>query len=266
MRLGEVLSKPISENFVQVEDFLDGKHLKLGKIRKINVGTVARSYFCKNCNLLITFLPIESMVGVMLNERLININGVLKCSGCNKTIPIWFLIETEKPFNSESFHNVRQLLAIEKLDDDVMYDYEKYGQFTNLLEKAEVSFRNRLGAAAIVYLRKIFEGITHQIAEVENISIQKTNGKPRPFKEILEEVDRMHPIIPNEFSENGYRLFRELSDIIHGDNFENEEIGLKKYIALKRLIIGILDNVKNNNEIIEAIGILNWNNEGEIND
>lgn len=266
MRLGEVLSKPISEDFVRIEDFIKGKVLSLGKIRKIKAGTVARTYFCKNCNLPITFSPVEDLRCVMLNERLISINAALKCNGCNEMLPIWFLLESEEPFNSSTYHKVRLLLAVEKLNDNVTYNSENYGEFTEFLEKAEISFRNGLGAAAIVYLRKIFEGITHQIAKIEGVEIRKQNGSLKPFKEILEKVDERHPIIPREFSENGYRLFRELSDIVHSDNIENEEIGLKKFTALKRLVIGILDNVKNNNEIMVAIGSLNWNGEGDDNE
>ena len=50
--------------------------------------------------------------------------------------------------------------------------------------------------------------------------------------------------IAYEFSQNGYRLFRELSDIVHGDSVENYALGLVKYKALKCLVVGILDNVK----------------------
>lgn len=65
---------------------------------------------------------------------------------------------------------------------------------------------------------------------------------------------------PKEFSENGYRLFGELSDVVHG-NYD-EQLGLQKYDALHRLIVGVLDNVKNNREMMEAIGTLGWNQEG----
>ena len=73
-------------------------------------------------------------------------------------------------------------------------------------------------------------------------------------------------IIPKEFSETGYRLFSELSEVVHGNS--DEETSLKKYSALKRLVIGILDNVKNNEtliknseEILQKIRELGWNDE-----
>ena len=61
-------------------------------------------------------------------------------------------------------------------------------------------------------------------------------------------------------------MFGELSDIVHGDSIENDEMGLIKYKALRRLVVGILDNVKSNEEMVEALGCLGWNNTGEENE
>lgn len=49
----------------------------------------------------------------------------------------------------------------------------------------------------------------------------------------------------------GYTLFGELSDVVHGKS--NEETSLKKYDALRRLVVGILDNVKNNETLIKIV-------------
>ena len=129
--------------------------------------------------------------------------------------------------------------------------------FTELLEKSKRAARDHLGAGAIVYLRKILERVTHQAADAEGIPWKKSNGKPKPFKEVLELVDSQCSIIPREFSENGYKLFGELSDVVHGDY--NEETALLKFDALYRLVIGVIENVKNNKEMMEAIGKLGWN-------
>jgi hypothetical protein len=67
-------------------------------------------------------------------------------------------------------------------------------------------------------------------------------------------------LIPNEFSANGYRLFGELSDVVHGDC--DDETGLEKYNPLYRLVVGVIENVKNNNEMMSAIGSLGWNDDG----
>ena len=72
----------------------------------------------------------------------------------------------------------------------------------------------------------------------------------------MKEVDEKTQIIPKEFSENGYKLFSELSNILHSDYPENN--ALEKYDSLKRLVIGILDNIKNNTEIISAMKQLGW--------
>ncbi len=53
---------------------------------------------------------------------------------------------------------------------------------------------------------------------------------------------------------------------MHGGSIENEEIALKKYPDLKRLVIGILEKVKNNVELLQAVKNLNWNNNGEQNE
>ncbi len=265
MRINEILSKPISDNFELIEEFINSP-LKIGKIRKINAGSVNRIYFCKKCNLPSSFVSMDDIHCILVNNRMLSISTTLKCTGCDETIPMWFLVESQKPFNETTYHNVRLLLAIEKLSENVSLNTGNYGKFTDLLEKADISFRNQLGSAAMIYLRKIFEGITHQIANAEGIETHKDNGDLKPFREILEKVDEKHRIIPNEFRQNRYLLFRELSNIVHNGNIENEDVALNKYPALKRLIIGILDKVKNDEEIMEAIGTLGWDQEGGTNE
>ena len=125
--------------------------------------------------------------------------------------------------------------------------------------KAQRAYRDELGAGAIVYLRKILERITEQVAEAAIITTRKQNGNRRPFNQLLEEVDSKCSIIPKEFSANGYKLFSELSEVVHGDS--DERMGLEKYISLQRLVVGILENVRKNKEIMDAIGFLGWNDE-----
>lgn len=161
---------------------------------------------------------------------------------------------------------VRILKRTEKLPENVSISHGAYGKYTEYLDKADRAFSDGLGAGAIVYLREIMEGITYQVAQNENINLIGQKGKRRPFRQSLEEVDKKCHIIPKEFSEKGYRLFSELSEVVHGNS--DEETSLKKYSALKRLVIGILDNVKNNEtliksseEILQKIRELGWNDE-----
>ena len=60
-------------------------------------------------------------------------------------------------------------------------------------------------------------------------------------------------------SANKYKLFQELSNVVHGEYDEN--LGLAKFDSLYRLVIGILDNVNNHKEIIEATTALGWDDE-----
>jgi hypothetical protein len=108
-----------------------------------------------------------------------------------------------------------------------------------------------------VYLRKIFELITQKAAMVASISCTTDKGKRKTFKNLLTEVDAQCKIIPTEFSENSYKLFGELSDVVHGDY--DEEIGLQKFESFYRLVIGILDNINNKTELCAAIQALGWN-------
>ena len=135
----------------------------------------------------------------------------------------------------------------------------RYGEYSTLLDKAELAYNEGLGAGAIVYLRKVFEKITIQSAEAMNIEYSKhPGGNPRNFKDLLIKVDKQCSIIPAEFSANGYKLFQELSNVVHGEYDEN--LGLNKFDSLYRLVIGILDNVNNHKEILEATAALGWDN------
>ena len=133
---------------------------------------------------------------------------------------------------------------------------KRFGEFDELLSKAEVAYREELGAGAIVYLRKIFEKITLQTANAVGIETKGSNGRNINFKELLKRVDSQCHIIPVEYSKNGYKLFGELSNIIHGDF--DEMLGLSKFNPLYRLVIGILENVERKKELMSAMDALGW--------
>lgn len=259
MRLSDVLSKPIIDKFVQVDGFLDNKRLGVGKQRKITVGKIGLNFFCRNCGDDRTFISGDELFSIGVNDHTISIDCVLKCPRCSSSVQIWFLVESEDDMSLVA-PNLRILKRSEKLSESVLFSKDQYGDFSELLEKARRAYRDELGAGSIVYLRKILEQITNQVAEAAHINTKKSNGSGRPFKELLQEVDCARSIIPQEFSANGYRLFKELSDVVHGNS--DEQIGLMKYDALCRLVVGIIDNVRNNEELMSAIGLLGWNDEG----
>ncbi len=256
MRLSDVLSKPISYEFAHIEGFLGNKKLKSGNSKKLSVGKVALNYYCKNCNDQRTFYSGEELFCIGVNDNTVSIDCVLECPGCGASVQTWFLLECENDVSSTN-PSVRILKKSEKLSESVLLNKGQYGDFTDLLEKANRASRDGLGAGSIVYLRKVLEQITMQTADAAEISTIKPNGKRRPFKDVLEEVDCQRSIIPKEFSANRYRLFGDLSDVVHGDY--DEVIALEKFSALYRLVVGVLDNVKNNRELMKEIGALGWN-------
>lgn len=95
MRLSDCLSKPISAKFEQSEGFLDNKKLACGKQKKIAVGVITLSYFCKCCDSEITFSSSEELFCIGINDHLISIDCVLRCPRCGATVPVWFLVESE---------------------------------------------------------------------------------------------------------------------------------------------------------------------------
>lgn len=51
MRLTDILSKPLTSKFEQVEGFLNNTKLKCGRQKKIKAGKIALNYFCRNCDI-----------------------------------------------------------------------------------------------------------------------------------------------------------------------------------------------------------------------
>ena len=187
-----------------------------------------------------------------------DVDTSLECSVCGERVAAWFLVDSDGMIEIPA-PKLRITKRSIKYSDYVKpaYDYdEKYGI---LLENAEIAFREGLGAGSIIYLRKIFEMVTDGIADAEGINVCTDRGKKKPFSQRLDLVKAEVDFIPKEFSDDGYRLFGELSDVVHGE-FDEEE-GLKKYQTLKRLVVGVLDNIKNRADFAEARARLGWTNE-----
>lgn len=175
---------------------------------------------------------------------MISVDCVLKCH-CDNRVQTWFLIHSEDEINSLS-PKVRIIRRSERACEAYRSN-SRYSAYTDLLDKAELAYWSGLGAESIVYLRKIYEKATIQMANKIGLEFGKhENGNPGNFSKLLKKVDEECGIIPKEFSENGYRLFQELSNVVHGDFDEN--VGLEKFEALHRLVIGILENIQNQEE------------------
>lgn len=259
MRLAELLSKAKTDTFVQIDGFLENKKLRKGKQRKISAGTVTLNFFCRNCNDMRTFSSDTDLYCIGINDKEVSIDCILECPSCHTLIPVWFLIESEN-----NIHSVAPKVRISKYErklSDTILPNNSYDVFSPLLEKAEIAYSNNFGAGAIIYLRLILEQVVTNVADNVGISRTSSDGTRKGFKKLLQEVNAQCSIVPQEFSADGYRLFSELSECIHGRC--DEQVSLVKYLPLKRLVIGILDNIKNKDEIKSALETLNWNCEDE---
>lgn len=267
MRLSDVLSKPITTDYLQIEGFLGSRKLKTGNSKKIAVGKVALNYYCNNCGDQRTFYSGEDLFCIGVNEKTVSIDCVLECPRCGASVQMWFLLECRGEDNIHSqYPYVRIVKRSEKFSEAVSLNTETYGDFTDALEKARKAAREGFGAGSIVYLRKVFERIITQTAEAANppIETRKANGNLKPFLQILTPVKDQCNIIPSEFAEDGYKLFGELSDVVHGDYDEDE--ALQKFDAFYRLVTGVLEKIKTNRELMDAIGTLGWHTGGEENE
>lgn len=250
MRLSDVLSKDISSKFVQVDNFFGYRKSQMGKSKKINIGTVALNFFCEKCDGYRTFYSRYKVDCIYINEKKANINCML-FDKCNTFVVVGFLIEIENSI-TDNLPEVRILKKYINKFDNVKLINNIYGEYTDKLERANIAFNANLGAGSIIYLRKVFELIIEKAREEAGISKYKdeNENKRKTFKELLKEVNKKCNIIPEEFSKNKYDLFSKLSDIIHGEYNENSAI--EKFDAFYRLITGILDNIKNREELIDA--------------
>lgn len=260
MRLSDVLSKQPVDQYVQIEGFLNNRRLSSGRQSRIEIGKIALNFFCTNCNDDRTFCSKDEIFCLGVNDSIISIDTVFQCSRCTSTVQMWFLVEGDGDIFIQS-PKVKILKRSEKLSNTVRLSKEQDNDFSELLEKSQRAFRDDLGAGAIIYLRKILERITIQVAKAAEISPTRPNGSRKPFKVLLKEVDEQRYIIPREFTANGYRLFSELSEVIHGEC--DEKTGLQKYEPLHRLVVGVIENVKTNQELMRAIGALGWNDQQE---
>lgn len=152
MRLSDVLSKEPDLEFKQVDGFLK-KKLPYGEQKRLDVGVVCRTFYCKNCESELTFSTGDKakIACVGVTNRLVSIDCVLKCPRCTGTVPVWYLVESRNEI-ADSAVWVRVLKRTEKLPNDVLISYGKYGKYTEFLDKADIAFRDGLGAGAIVYL------------------------------------------------------------------------------------------------------------------
>lgn len=255
MRLSDVLNNAPDTSTVQVEGFLGASKVRWGQHTSIEVGKVFRNYFCRRCNAERTFESNDALSCLVTGECTVSIDVALRCVACNSLMEAWFLVRTHGDLlaPSPSVHVER---FTENRRDTAGRPGDGAGQIDDLFGRAQIAFEDGLGAGSLIYLRKIFEMVTTEAAEAVEISTKTSRGKSKPFKDLLEEVDRTNHIVPDEFSKNGYRLFSELSDVIHGD--ADEGVALTKYEPCRQLVLGIMNNVKTTRAMRTAAASLGW--------
>ncbi|MEW1706892.1 hypothetical protein AB0230_06575 [Microbacterium sp. NPDC089190] len=256
MRLPELLSRVPVTTTAQVESFLGSAELKWGKHRRIKVGKVFHNFLCLRCGDQRTFVSGDELDCLGLGDDQVSIDVTLRCTECEASVEAWFLVASDGPIAGQSPH-VKVERYTENLRDRAERIDAASGPFADLVKRAQLAYENDLGAGAVIYLRKIFEKVTWEVAEILNIAVKKANGNPRPFAVVLEEVNGIRNIIPQRFSSDGYQLFRELSGIIHGDSTEAE--ALQKFKPCLQLVLGVVNEVRQDNVVAQAIEELGWN-------
>lgn len=256
MRLSEVLNRAPDSSQAQVEGFLGSQRLGWGRHKNIEIGRVIRNYFCRPCDDTRTFFSSDRLSCLVTGSHSVSIDVTLRCSACQSPMEAWFLVGC-----ADDLFGQAPLVHLERFTEnkrDVATAVgAQVGEIHELFERAQIAFEDHLGAGSMVYLRKAFEIVTSQAAVATGNPPKHSSGRRKTFKSLLEEVDEQSHIIPLEFSNNGYKLFSELSEVIHGDSDEAE--ALTKYEPCRQLVLGIVTNVRNNQSMAAAIDSLGWN-------
>lgn len=270
MRLSSRLSDK-DKNHGEVEAFIDSEkytsiekdatdeivYISSGDFIEIQIGTINLPFYSTICQDSNSFISPKKLHCLIINEKMISIDCQLKCTDfdkenskcrqCNPYIQAWFLIGADDIFaNNPNVHLVKQNF---KLPDNIKLPVEMDDKYSEWLAKAEIAHKERLGAGAIIYLRSAFEKITQEVGLSTGVTIKNDKDKFLNFREVLQRVDAECSIIPPIYAENGYALFSRLSEIAHGNS--DEATALKEYDALKRLVFGIIENVKRKNKEIK---------------
>lgn len=256
MRLSDLLSKAPDVAVAQVEGFLSDRPLGWGKHKKIRVGKVIHNFHCNECNNVRPFESSDELSCLGVGDDQISIDATLRCMVCRSSVETWFLVAS-----TGTLHSRAPEVHVERYTENLRGRAERVdvaaGPFTELVKRAYLAYENGLGSGSVIYLRKIFEKVTWEVAEILGVQTMKQNGNPRPFFKVLEEVNAQRSIIPQRFSSDGYQLFRELSGIIHGDSSEAE--ALQKFKPCLQLVLGVVEEVNRDNIFAQAMDELGWN-------
>lgn len=264
----------------ELEDEEDKTVVSEGDFIEIQVGKIVIPFYSLVCDDSVSFMSPSKLHCLVASTKMISIDCQLtcadynnqnpKCQSCTPFVQAWFLIESNDIFSDRPIVNVVQKNFA--MPFNIKLPVEISDRYSEWLAKAEIAHQARLGAGAAIYLRSIFETLVKEIGEengIEKTFINKWNKEQyKTFEQYLVSVDSVCQIIPEQYSANGYDLFRRLSNIAHGNS--DEDTALREYEALKCLVTGIIDNVKrkraeikNNQEIQNALIKMGFAKRGE---
>lgn len=288
MRLSSRLSDK-SKNHGEIESFIDWEKytisaedsedlqlISAGDFIEIQIGKITLPFYSTKCNDSVSFVSPKNLHCLIISEKMISIDCQLQCMDyddsnqackeCSHCIQAWFLVGADDIFSATP--NVYLIKQNFKLPANIKLPVETEDKFTEWLAKAEIAHKERLGAGSVIYLRSILEQITIKVGNDAGVDIYQPNGRTKPFNQVLQAVDAQCSIIPTIYSDNGYKLFQKLSEIAHGNS--DEETALKEYEPLRRLVVGVIENVrkneeeiKRNAEIKKALAAIGFSNGGE---
>lgn len=265
------------------DDEVDKTIINEGDFIEIQVGKIILPFYSCLCDDVVSFMSPSKLHCLVTSSRMISIDCQLtcadfnidnpKCKWCIPAVQAWFLVESNDIFSDRPIVNVVRKNYVTPFH--IKLPVETADRYSEWLAKAEIAHHNRLGAGAAIYLRSVFETIVNEIGEengIEKTFINKWNKEQyKSFEQYLVSVDSVCKIIPKQYSENGYDLFRKLSNIAHGNS--DEDTALREYEALKCLVVCIIENVKrkrteikNNQEIQKALIEIGFAERGESNE
>ena len=271
MRLSSRLSDKNENNGV-IESFIDWDKyttspeeetedvclISSGDFIEIQIGKIILPFYSTACKDSVSFVSPRKLHCLIINNQMISIDCELQCMDydkgnpsckeCNHCVQAWFLVGADDIFAATpTVHVIKQNF---KLPEHIKLPVETERKFSEWLAKAEIAYKERLGAGAVIYLRSILEQITIEVGKNAGADIFTPKGRTKPFNQVLQAVDEKCSIIPVIYSDNGYKLFQKLSEIAHGN--ADEETALSEYEHLRRLVVGVIENVKKKEEEIKS--------------
>ena len=165
MRLSDLLSKAPDVVSAQVEGFLSDRPLGWGKHKRIRVGKVIHNFYCRSCGDVRPFESGEELYCLGLSSEQVSIDATLRCMVCRTSVEAWFLVASKGDIYGRA-PEVRVERYTENLRDRADRVGVTEGPFADLIKRAQLAYENDLGAGAVIYLRKIFEKVTWEVAEI----------------------------------------------------------------------------------------------------